>query len=56
LRVEIDDREVWREPAELFVVDPVEVAVGVNPIGGTSCGPAFTGQLHAVAWGRRPRP
>ena len=56
LRLEIDDREVWREVVELFVVDPVEVAVGVNPIGGTSCGPTFTGELHSVEWGRRQRP
>ena len=56
LRVEVDGREVWREPAELFVIDPVEIAAGVNPIGGTSCGPVFTGELHSVFWGRRPRP
>ena len=34
---------------------PVEVAAGVNPIGGTACGPAFTGELLAVTWGQRPR-
>ena len=56
LRVEVDGRDVWREPAELFVIDPVEIAAGVNPIGGTSCGPVFTGELHSVFWGRRPRP
>jgi hypothetical protein len=53
LRVELDGREVWREHVELFVVNPAEVAAGVNPIGGTACGPAFTGELLQVAWGPR---
>jgi len=56
LRVEVDGHEVWREPAEFYVVDPVEVAAGVNPIGGTSSGPAFRGEILSVTWGRRPRP
>ena len=54
LRVELDGREVWRERVELFVASPAEVAVGVNPIGGTACGPTFTGELLAVTWGPRP--
>jgi len=54
LRVELDGREVWRERVELFVANPAEVAAGVNPIGGTACGPTFTGELLAVTWGPRP--
>lgn len=54
LRVEIDGREAWREHVELFVVNPAEVAVGVNPIGGTACGPVFTGALRGLEWGPRP--
>lgn len=56
LRVEVDGREIWRQPTEFFVVDPVEVAVGGNPIGGTACGPVFSGEIHSVTWGRSPRP
>jgi hypothetical protein len=52
--VEVDGREVWRERAEFFVANAAEVAVGVNPIGGTACGPVFTGELRGVTWGQRP--
>ncbi|MBI5689423.1 MAG: hypothetical protein HZC55_04945 [Verrucomicrobia bacterium] len=48
VEVIIEGRRVWRVPAELFAVNPVEVAVGRNPIGGTTCGPEFTGTLHGA--------
>jgi hypothetical protein len=48
LQVRLGDRAVWRVPAEFFVVNPVEVAIGRNPIGGTTCGAFFSGTIHQV--------
>ena len=46
LEVWLNGRSVWRVGGEFFAVNPVEIAVGQNPIGGTSCGPEFTGVVH----------
>jgi hypothetical protein len=46
--ITLNGRSVWREEAEFFGVDPIEVAVGRNPVGGTTCGPEFTGVVHAI--------
>jgi hypothetical protein len=48
LEVVLDGRSVWRVAAEFFAVTPVEIAVGHNPIGGTTCGAEFTGTVRAV--------
>jgi hypothetical protein len=48
LEVRLDGRSIWRLPTEFFVVSPVEVAVARNAIGGTSCGPEFTGVLQQI--------
>lgn len=46
LRVKFDDTVVWTQPVVGYFADPEEVAVGVNPIGGSTAGAAFTGELH----------
>lgn len=46
LEIAVDGRVVWRVPGEFFVVNPVDLAIGRNPIGGTTCGPEFTGVIH----------
>jgi len=51
LRIEWEGREIWREQVDFYAAEPVEVAAAVNPIGGTTCGPAFSGQVHAIHWG-----
>jgi hypothetical protein len=45
LEVAVDGAAVWTEPADVYVAEHAEVAVGRNPIGGTSGGPRFTGEL-----------
>ncbi len=45
LRIRVDEALVWEETADVFVAEHAEVAVGRNPIGGTSGGPRFTGEL-----------
>jgi hypothetical protein len=45
LRVELDGALVWRTPAPSFAVRPDEIAIGVNPIGGTSCSAGFSGDI-----------
>lgn len=53
LDVAIGGSSVWRERVEFFVVNPAEVAIGRNAIGGTSCGPEFTGVIAAAEPGIR---
>jgi hypothetical protein len=48
LEVWLDSRNVWSLPVEFHAVNPVEIAIGRNAIGGTSCGPEFTGSLEAI--------
>ena len=43
--VSVDGNRVWEHHTELFTAYPEEVAIGRNPIGGTSCGPLFTGSI-----------
>ncbi len=45
LRVKLNGREVWEQPATFYAADPEEIAVGRNPIGGSHAGPRFTGEL-----------
>ena len=45
LRVQLDGVVVWRTPAPSFVIRPDEIAIGVNPIGGTSASARFTGDI-----------
>jgi len=48
LEVWLDGRSVWSQPVEFHTVNPVEIAIGLNAIGGTSCGPEFTGFMEAI--------
>jgi hypothetical protein len=45
VQVKLDGAMVWSHETDLATVEPEEVAVGRNPIGGTSCGPRFTGDI-----------
>jgi hypothetical protein len=51
--VAIDDRPAWAHEGFFYPSEADEVAVGRNPIGGTSCGPAFGGEI--VSAQRVPR-
>ncbi len=53
LRVRLDGASAWEETADVFVAEHPEVTVGRNPIGGTSGGPRFTGELLRAERGRR---
>lgn len=53
LEVWLNGRSVWRVGGEFFAVNPVEIAVARNPIGGTTCGPEFSGVVHGVDWAAR---
>jgi hypothetical protein len=45
VRVAVDGREIWRDDTEMFTADAFEFAIGRNAIGGTGCGPVFTGEV-----------
>lgn len=48
LRVELDGAVVWKLAARGYPADPEEVTLGENWIGGSECGPRFTGTLLRV--------
>lgn len=48
VRVAIDGAVVWDESAHVYPAEAGEVHVGRNPIGGTSAGPLFSGEILAV--------
>lgn len=52
LMVELDGATVWRQSTMGYAADPEEIAVGANPIGGSTCGAAFTGEVLAARCGR----
>lgn len=45
VRVAVDGAQVWDQRIEVYTIGPEEFTVGRNPIGGTSCGPVFTGDI-----------
>jgi hypothetical protein len=45
LRVKVDGAAVWEERSDYHVAEHAEVHVGRNPLGGTSCGPVFSGEI-----------
>lgn len=51
--VKLDGKSVWRIEGDFYAAEPVELALGRNPIGGTSCGPVFTGDVLAAERVRR---
>jgi hypothetical protein len=48
LEVRWNGRVVWQLTTELYRVEPLEIAIGRNPIGGTSCVGEFSGRILAV--------
>ncbi|MBL9199528.1 MAG: hypothetical protein JNL39_03435, partial [Opitutaceae bacterium] len=45
LRVKVNGAVVWEERSDYHVAEHAEVYVGRNPIGGTSCGLRFSGEI-----------
>jgi hypothetical protein len=45
LDLSVNGRLVWQEAREFYRADAEEVAIARNPIGGTSAGPKFTGDV-----------
>lgn len=50
VRIGLDGRTVWEQSAKLYPLEPEDVFVGRNPIGGTTTDTEFTGTLAAVEW------
>lgn len=55
VRVRVDGRVVWEFETKLYPIEPEDVFIGNNPIGGTSAGLTFTGPIHSVDWLREGR-
>jgi hypothetical protein len=53
LLVSVNGRVVWQEVREFYPAEAGEIVIGRNPIGGTSSGPTFRGEVLAAE--RRPR-
>ena len=45
VRLAVDGEPTWEQGENFFSAEAEEVAIGRNPIGGTSCGPVFTGDV-----------
>jgi hypothetical protein len=45
LRLLVDGALAWEQEANFYSTEPGEITVGRNPIGGTSAGPIFTGDV-----------
>jgi hypothetical protein len=45
ITVKLDGRVVLNHPSTAYPAQPDEVAVGTNPIGGSTCDPLFTGRI-----------
>jgi hypothetical protein len=50
VRVIVDGRVVWQFSTKLYPIEPEDVFVGQNPIGGSSSGLTFTGSISSVEW------
>ncbi len=48
VRVVVDGQKIWEERAYFFSAEAPELWIGRNGIGGTSCGPEFTGEVRAA--------
>jgi len=48
VQVAVDGAVVWADTSPLYPAEAGEVYVGRNAVGGTSAGPAFTGEILAV--------
>jgi hypothetical protein len=45
LMVAVDGRRIWEHAGLFFPAEAAEVVVGRNPIGATTCGPVFSGEI-----------
>ncbi len=48
LRVWMGGALVWEQTTMGYRADPEEIAVGANPIGGSNCGPVFSGAIRTI--------
>lgn len=48
VHVTVDGVVVWDEESDFYPAEAGEVVVGRNAIGGSTCGPQFTGELRSV--------
>jgi hypothetical protein len=55
VRVQVDGRVVWEFSTKLYPIEPEDVFVGQNPIGGSSSETAFSGVISSVEWLRGER-
>jgi hypothetical protein len=55
LKVELGQQVVLETPLKAYPARPEEVYIGKNPIGGSTCGPAFTGQMLSADRDGLPR-
>jgi hypothetical protein len=46
--LKVDGRVIWDTPARFYRADPADIFVGRNPVGGTACGPEFSGTISDV--------
>lgn len=53
-RVALDGRTVFAGEQDTYDSSPYDVSVGSNPIGGSTCAPAFTGRIVSVQRGPGP--
>ncbi|HEX3729657.1 MAG TPA: hypothetical protein VHV47_07620, partial [Opitutaceae bacterium] len=48
--VQIDGQPVWTAPAKFYAARSGDISIAENPLGASTCGPAFTGALARVQW------
>jgi len=49
VRLTVNGTVVWDEESWFYPAEAGEIYIGRNPLGGTSCGPVFTGEVLSVA-------
>lgn len=49
LRLTLDGQVIWEAPVLFYPVEPDDIFVGQNPIGGSSCGERFSGTISVAA-------
>jgi hypothetical protein len=52
VRITVDGRVAWEFATKLYPVEPEDVFVGHNPIGGTSTAASFSGVISSIEWVR----
>ncbi len=56
VRVTIDGRVALEGRSPCHPSTAPQIRIGVNPIGGSTCGPTFTGEIRALVRSREPAP